>query len=129
MRSIKENLVYAVSLLVAAGVAVSWDIIQKSDSLSKGFYIGCWVLLVLALLKSWHNIYIKKDPLVIGRMTFSHKSMMVMLLVLAGLATAAKSSVVSQFAYHYLNNVALFSIMSFIVGLVAFLPFANNKQQ
>lgn len=128
MKSIKENLVYAVSLLLAAGVAVSWEIIQASSALSKGFYVACWVLLVAALLKSWYNIYVKKDPLVIGKMTFSHKSLMVMLLVLSGIATAAKSSVTSQFLYQYLNNVALAAFMSFIIGLITLLPFMNNHK-
>lgn len=129
MRSIKENLVYAVSLLLAAGVAVSWDVIQNSTALSKGFYIACWILLVCALLKSWHNVYIKKDPLVVGRMTFSHKSMMVMLLVLAGVASLAKASTDNPFLYQYLNNVALAAIMSFVVGLVSFLPSLSSNHK
>lgn len=128
MKSVREHFIYAISILVAAAIAVSWDIIQKSSVLAQSVYVISWTLLILALLKLWYDIYIRKDPLIIGHTTFSRKSIMIMLLVIAIIATAGKSYVETEFCYQYLNNVALVSFMSFVVGVISLLPLHNNSK-
>lgn len=127
MKSVKEHFIYAISILVAAAIAVGWDIIQQSSVLAQSVYIISWVLLILALLKLWYDIYIRKDPLVIGHTILSRRSIMIMLLAIAIVATAGKSHVRTEFCYQYLNNIALVSFMSFVVGIFSLLPFRNNN--
>lgn len=129
MKSIRENFIYAISILIAAAVSISWNIIQQSSVLAKSVYMVSWVLLVLALLKLWFDVYIKKDPLVIGNTVLSKKGIMIMMMLICVVATTGKSYVSTVFCYQYLNNIALVSFMSFVVGVFSLLPFMKNNSK